>query len=117
MSDDADVHLADVGTKYRVRVLDDGSPFDISTATTKQLIFKFNDNTVVTRTGTIEEDEDTGDFYLTYTVSEDTFHTVLGPFQIQAKLVFSDDSSYHSNIVTTDDGGRILQILPNLDEE
>lgn len=98
-------------------MLDDGAPFDISSATTKTLIFKWNDDTVTTRTGTVVADEDTGDFYLTYTVTEDTFHQVLGPFRIQAKLVFGDDTSYHSSVVESDDGGRILQILPNLDTE
>jgi hypothetical protein len=109
----SDVHQGDIGTKYKIRILDDGSPFDPTSATTRELIFKWNDGTVLARTGTLEIID--GQFYLTYTVNSGTFHSVLGSFNIQIRLIFPDGTSYHSSVVDSDDGGRILQILPNLD--
>jgi hypothetical protein len=114
---DSDIHLGDIGTKYKIQILDNGVPFDPSDATVKEILFKFNDGTILTRNATIEEDEDTGIFYLVYVVTSDTFHTVSGNFSIQARLEFADGSLYHSSIQTTDDGGNILTIAPNLDTE
>jgi len=115
MSTESDIHLGDIGTEYKIQILDNGTPFDPSDASTKQILFRFNDGTIVTRTATVEEDVDTGIFYLIYVVTSDTFHTVPGEFSIQAKLEFADGSIYHSSVQTTDDGGNPLTIAVNLD--
>jgi len=112
---DSDIHLLDIGTEYRIQILDNGIPFDPSDATVKEILFKFNDDTILTRTATIEEDEATGIFYLVYVVTSDTFHTVEGNFSIQAHLEFADGSNYHSSIQTTNDSGEPLTIARNID--
>lgn len=106
-----EIHLGDVGTLYKVRSQDENGDFDPSTATTKQLIFKFADGTVVVKTATIVGGP--APWYLTYT-AEAGFHTVLGQMELQGFLVFSGGSQWHSDIQTAESNETPLIIHPNL---
>lgn len=51
-----EVHVGDIGTIFRVTVLDANSAIDISGATTRQLIFQKPDGSTLTRSGSLTTD-------------------------------------------------------------
>jgi hypothetical protein len=124
MPDYVEVHLRDVGTKYRVRVMDEGGDFDPSSASVKQLIFLMPGDVVLEKTATVETGtgDEAGQFFLAYTVTADAgagspagdFHDAAGKVTIQAYLEWADGKQYHSNKRTTDDDGNELRVRPNL---
>ena len=59
---DADVHLDDIGTVFRVTAVEDGTPVDISTQTALTLTFKKPDGTTVEQTATLTGDGTDGQF-------------------------------------------------------
>jgi hypothetical protein len=45
----AEIHVGDIGTRFDITVVEDGEPLNISSATTKELIFRKTDKTTVTK--------------------------------------------------------------------
>lgn len=123
MSCQAEIHVGDIGTLYRVRALDRGVDFDISGADVAELIFKLPNNVTVRKTATVTTEGSPADtWYLEYEVqpgdgvgSPGEFHDNPGPFQVQGYVHFSDGKQWHSNIQTVDTDGQELRIHPNLD--
>lgn len=119
----AEIHVGDIGTVYIIRLLDDGSDFDISAADVTELIFKMPNGLVLRKTATVVTDGSPPDQWsLEYEVqpgdgvgSPGEFHDNPGPFQFQAYVHFPDGKQWHSNVQTVDTDGQELRIHPNLD--
>ncbi len=118
-----EIHVGDIGTIYRVRVLDNGIDFDFSTADIMELIFLMPNNIVLHKAATMTTDGSPAtQFFLEYQVmpgdgvgSPGEFHDNEGPLAVQAYLHFPDSSQFHSSIQTIDTDGQELRIFPNLD--
>ena len=119
----AEIHVGDIGTIYRVRVLDDGVDFDFSAANVMELIFKMPNGVILHKTATMTTDGSPADtWFLEYEVqpgdgigSPGEFHDNEGPYSIQAYLHWADGRQFHSTIETVDSDGEELRIFPNLD--
>lgn len=124
-----EVHVGDIGTKYKVRIRDENGDFDPSDAIVKELIFKLPGYAdPVVKDAEVETDGSPAEiWYLTYTVTEgagsgspgspgEPFHAEPGKVKVQARLTYVDGSVFSSDVRTTDDDGAILRIYPNLDQ-
>ena len=117
-----EVHVGDIGTKYRVRVRDEGGDFDPSSAATKQLIFRMPGGITLIKDATVEvgSGSEVGRYYLAYTVvaadGEDgaDFHAAPGIVVMQGYLAWADGKRYHSDKTSRDEDGRRLQVVANL---
>ena len=131
MSTRTEIKVGDVGTVYQVPTYDnDLTPanFDPSSATTKQLVFKMPGNSVLlTRAATATQVTIDGAsvWCLAYTVtaadvaaySSPTvggFHQQAGPVSIEGYVEFSSAQKWSSSIVTKDQQGRPLKVVPRL---
>lgn len=122
MPEPVEIHVGDIGTRYRVRVQDDDGDFDPSTASIKQLIFALPNGVVIEKDATVAtgSGDEAGQFFLVYEVDAgegsppDEFHEIAGPMTVQAYLEWSDGDRYHSNKITTDQDGNELRIHTNL---
>jgi hypothetical protein len=119
----AEVHVGDVGTKYRTEVLDNCEPFDPSTADTLQLIFLLPGGGVLVKDATLETEGSPADrWFLTYTVVADDgigsppgdFHAQTGPLKVQFYVEWADGRHFHSNIRAVDIDNRELRVYANL---
>jgi hypothetical protein len=120
-----EVHVGDIGTLYRARCWDEQLPFDPTTATIKELIFRMPGGVVLTKTATLVAGvgSPATEWFLTYTVTAGAgggspvgeFHATDGPVQMQAYLEWADGTNFHSDVRTTDDQGRELRVYRNLD--
>lgn len=121
-----EVHVGDIGTKYKVRIQDENGDFDPSSAATKELIFKLPGYAdPITVDATVESEGSPADvWYLAYTVPgsdfspgspTDNFHREPGKVKIQARLTYADGKVFTSDVQTKDDDGQVLKIYPNLD--
>ena len=81
-----EIHLNDIGTVFTVTLKDGTSIVDISTATTKIIIFGKPDGTSVSQTGTFTSDGIDGKVYYT-TVANDL--NQCGWWKIQAYIINS----------------------------
>jgi hypothetical protein len=105
------VHAGDVGTKYWYRLQREGEPYDPSDAETQTLIFRKPGGTVEVDA----EPEQVGDdWFLTYTVDDEAFHSATGRMSIQPHLMFADGQEYHGDIKRIGDDGAELRVYPNL---
>jgi len=119
-----EVHVNDIGTLYRARVWDEDLPFDPSTATVMELIFRMPGSIVLTKTATLVAGAGSPalEWFLTYAVTAGAgagsppaeFHALAGPVKIQAYLEWADGTKFHSDVRTTDEEGRELRIYGNL---
>jgi len=89
-----EIHVGDVGTVFEITVQDGGSVIDISSATTKDIIFEKPDRTNLTKTGSFTTDGTDGK--IRYTTAADDLDAV-GVWQIQAKIVMPS-GTWHTNI-------------------
>ena len=90
----AEVHKSDIGTLFKVTVQDGTTAVDVSTATTKQLLFKKPDGTVLTKTAGFFTDGTEG--IITYSsISGDL--NLIGLWTIQAFIIISA-KEFHSDI-------------------
>jgi hypothetical protein len=118
-----EIHVGDIGTVYRVHVLDDDHEFDISAATTSELIFQMPNGVIFHKSASITSEGSPPDaWFLEYEVqpgdgigSPGEFHDNEGPLAVQAFLEWADGKRWHSNIQTMDTDGQELRIFPNLD--
>jgi hypothetical protein len=123
-----EVHVGDVGTKYRVRTRDKGVDFDPSDAATKQIIFTMPGGITLVKDALVEigleADGELGQFFLVYIVVAAAgagnpaaeFHAAPGVIEIQGYLAWADGQRYHSSRTNRDADGRKLLIEPNLGE-
>lgn len=123
MGCNAEIHVGDIGTLYRVRVLDDGVDFDFTSADTMELIFRMPNGVILRKTASAGTNgSPTTQWFLEYEVqpgdglgSPGEFHDNEGPFQVQGYLHWADGKQWHSNVQTMDTDGQELRIFPNLD--
>jgi hypothetical protein len=79
-----EIHLNDIGTVFQVTVSDGTSAYDISGATTKQIIFKKPDHTLVTKDAEFVTDGTDG--VIKYTTVDGDLN-IPGKWALQAYLV------------------------------
>jgi len=98
MSTEGTVHVGDTWQTYKAKVQDDGVPFDMTTATTKTLIF-WTPAGVLERAATVSQEG--AEFYLSYAlvpVTDAAFHARPGVYRWQGYLVFADGRAGKTNI-------------------
>ena len=81
-----EIHLDDIGTRFEVTIKDDGVVVDISSATTKEIIFKKPDGNTLTKNADFVNDGTDGKIDYS-TVSGDL--NLVGIWNIQAKVVLA----------------------------
>ena len=114
-----EIHVGDLGTRYYCRCLDRGRDFDPSEASTKTLIFKLPDGTLLTKTASIETTTDEGRtrWYLVYYADDPALPAISGALQIQGFLAYPSGRQWHSDVRTTDDEGAPLAVHDNLEAD
>jgi hypothetical protein len=98
-----EIHEDDIGTKFLLTVKDGTSAVDISSATTKQIIFEKPDGTTLTKDATFDSDGSDGKIYYE-SISGDL--DTAGTWTIQAKVILptgtwksnKETFAVHSNI-------------------
>ena len=88
-----EIHVGDIGTEFRITILDNGSAIDISGATSLVIIIKKPDGTSITTTGNLYTDGTDGIMYYRV-VSGDLDQS--GIYKIQAYVEISGGSYYSS---------------------
>ena len=86
-----EIHQNDIGTNFTVTMKDGSAVVDISSATTKNIIFTKPGGTNVTKTMSFVTDGSNGQ--LVYSIESGVLDTV-GQWQYQIYLVFSSGSFY-----------------------
>jgi hypothetical protein len=119
-----DIHVGDVGTVYRARIMDQGGDFDPSTASVKQLIFRLPGGVVLVKDAQLDvgTGDEAGQLFLAYAVEANAgagtppgdFHAQPGRVRMQGYLEWANGDRYHSDEITTDVDGNELVIKPNL---
>lgn len=89
-----EARVGDVGTIFRATIKDDGVVVDVSTATTKQLIFRKADGTVVAKDATFTTDGTDGK------IEYATEAAVVGPPAVAAFLSVAGQWAYQGYIVS-----------------
>lgn len=90
-----DIHIGDIGTSFRVTVVDQNAAVvDISSATTKQLLFKLPNGTVLTKTASFVTDGTDGK--MEYVTAEDDL-SAKGNWSLQGYVVLSG-GEWHTDI-------------------
>lgn len=102
----SNVHVGDVGTRYKARILANDEPYDPTMADEMTIIFTLPEGDNVERDAFLTT-EGTGDkqkWFLNYDVEladiTDGLHAEPGVYQWQGYLHFPDDTEYHTNIDT-----------------
>lgn len=93
----AGIHVGDVGTTLLCSFVDDtpaAAAFDISLATTKEIIFERPDGTAFARAGTFETDGTDG--VLLYNLATGDIQ-VDGYWYLQGHVVFASGDELHTN--------------------
>lgn len=126
-----EVHVGDVGTKYRCRCYDNGADFDPSAATVKKIRFKMpglqTNTSPPTSVAVIEKDasvetgsgSEAGQFFLYYVITAADvdslgFHSRPGPIKIQGYVEFSASQLWYSDIIDEDTASAELRVYKNL---
>ena len=86
-----EIHINDVGTKFLVTVTDGSSAVDISSASTKQLIFKKPSGAKLTKATSFVTDGTDGK--MQYNVAADDLDEA-GSYKLQGKVIISDGTFY-----------------------
>lgn len=98
-----EIHLNDVGTILEITLYDNGSVVDISSATTKQFLFRKPDEVVLTKTAVFTTNGTDGK--LRYTTQSGDIDTE-GYWEFQAYIV-TPSGSWSSEVVS-------FAVLPNI---
>tara|TARA_Y100000296_G_scaffold84177_1_gene116858 strand:- start:5323 stop:5634 length:312 start_codon:yes stop_codon:yes gene_type:complete len=92
-----EIHKSDIGTVFKVTIKDSASAVDISTATTKQIIFKKPGGGKLTKDAPFFTDGSDG--IITYTtVSGDLSEE--GMWKLQGYIVLSGGNTFYTDIYT-----------------
>lgn len=100
----ADVHVGDIGTLFKGRVLNKGVPFNPTSADTKKLVIVTPSGVRLERSATITTAlvGSTTNYYLEYeTLASDIdagLHAVAGRYKWQAILTYSDGKVFRSQV-------------------
>lgn len=89
----AEVHKNDIGTLFRLEITDGGVVVDISSATTKQILLKKPDGTLLTKAANFSSDGTDGKMFY-QTVDADLDQT--GVWSIQGKVVLTS-GTWHTS--------------------
>ena len=79
-----EIHVGDIGTVFEVTLMDGSSVVDLSSATTKELVFRKPDGVKLTKTAAFKTDGTDG--IITYTSVTDDLDTA-GTWRLQAHVV------------------------------
>ena len=79
-----EIHLGDIGTVFTITLKEDDTAVNISTATTKQIIFLDPSQSATAKTAEFTDDGSNGKIYYT-TIANDLDEA--GIWQIQAKVI------------------------------
>lgn len=90
-----EIHLNDIGTEFRLTILESGAAVDVSSAT-NYIKFKKPDNTVVTESGSLHTDGTDG--IIKYTSVSGDLDTV-GTWRIQAFVDYGA-TEFYSDVST-----------------
>lgn len=86
----AEIHVGDIGTAFKATILNEADEVvDVSTVTTKQLIFRKPDGTLLTKTATFDTDGTDG--VIKYTSASGDLD-VKGQWKMQGYVVFPGGS-------------------------
>lgn len=99
----AEIHVGDVGTVFEVTVQENGVALNISTATTKQILLRKPDGTVLTKSAAFVTNGTDGKISYT-TIAGDLSSE--GQWKIQAYIVLTT-GSWHSD-------AQRFDVFPNL---
>lgn len=88
-----EIHVDDVGIVFRLTLKNNRLPVDISTVTTKEIIFMKPDKTTVTKTASFGTDGTDG--VLTYTVIAGDLN-IKGNWKVQARVVLPSGNRWSS---------------------
>jgi hypothetical protein len=92
-----EIHKGDIGTVFKVTIKDGTAAVDISTATTKQIIFKKPGSTKLTKTASFFTDGTDG--IITYTsISGDLGEE--GMWKMQGYIVLTGGNTFYTDIHT-----------------
>ena len=92
----AQIHVGDIGTSFKLTINDeDGVALDVSTATTRRILFTKPDATVLTKTASLVNSGTDG--MIKY-VSQSGDLSIAGLWQIQAYISFSGVTEMYSNV-------------------
>ena len=92
-----EIHKSDIGTVFKVTIKDSASAVDISTATTKQIIFKKPGGGKLEKTASFFTDGTDG--VITYTtISGDLSEE--GMWKLQGYIVLSGGNTFYTDIST-----------------
>jgi len=90
-----EVHVGDIGTIFKLSITDqDDAALDISSATTKQILFRKPDGTTLTKAGVFDTDGTDG--VLNYTIVSGDIDQV-GGWTVQAYVVLPT-GAWHSSL-------------------
>ena len=104
-----DLHISDVGTLIKMLVLDGTTPVDLSTATTKEILFKHKTGVTFRRAGSFLTNGTDG--YLTYVLVNGDIE-LQGKWELQVYLEFST-GHWHSSKATFEAATNIIaEALP-----
>ena len=94
----SEVHLNDIGTRFKVTVNDDGVPVDLSSASALQISFRKPDDTIIDRTGsTLGDGSSTSGVMYYDSVAGDL--DAAGNYKLQGKVTLSA-GTYYTDIHT-----------------
>ena len=80
----ASIQSGDIGTEFLVTIQDSGSALDISSYTTREMLFREPGGTLVTKTATFKTDGTDGK--ITYTSESSTDFDSVGTWKIQGHI-------------------------------
>ena len=86
-----EIHINDVGTKFLVTVTDGATAVNISSASTKQLIFKKPSGAKLIKATSFVTDGTNGE--MQYSVAADDLDEA-GTYKLQGKVIISDGTFY-----------------------
>ncbi len=92
-----EIHVGDIGTSFTGIIQDGSSVVDISSATTKELIFENPAGDSITKDATLVGDGTDGQMEYV-TVGDDDIIDVKGEWKIQGHVVFSASQEWHTDV-------------------
>lgn len=105
MAQNNDAHISDVGTAIFLYFTEDAVPFDISLATTKELLFQKKNRETFKKDGTFVTDGSDGG--IVYVTEDETILDVAGEWKVQGYIELPS-GKWHSDIFTFNVGENII---------
>lgn len=99
-----EIHEGDIGTVFQFTFKDNGTAIDISTLTTREIIFKKPDKTKLVKTPSLVTDGTDG--LVTYTIASGDINQI-GMWSAQGRLALSNTQNWYSDVVQ-------FKVFPNI---